>query len=92
MPDFTCTQPGCGKTFAEFKYLDNHIQITHGERTYKCSIIGCDWAFKSKFCLENHIKVHQQNGRIISMAKRNKKKEPKCLMAKKLAALALKIN
>jgi len=93
MPKFPCTQPGCDKTFALSNSLTNHIQVGHGERIHKCTVGGCDWEFKYKSCLNRHIKIHQQNGRIVPMANKfNKKKEPKLLMAKKLAALALKIN
>jgi len=93
MPKFPCTQQGCDKTFALYNSLTNHIQVGHGERIHKCTVVGCDWEFKYKSCLTRHIKIHQQNGRIVPMANRlNKKKEPKLLMAKKLAALALKID
>ncbi|KAL5233762.1 hypothetical protein ACI65C_001173 [Semiaphis heraclei] len=92
MPNYVCTQSGCGKTFAEYRYMYNHIQMCHKERTHKCSVVGCDWVFTRKSRLENHIKVHQQNGRIVPMAKRYRKKETTYIMANKLAALALKIN
>lgn len=91
MPKFTCTQSGCNKTFTRSKNLNQHILIGHGERTHKCQVVGCDWAFKYKACLNRHIKAHQKNGRIVSMAKRTKKKEPKFVMANKLAVFALKI-
>lgn len=93
MPSFTCTQLGCGKTFAEYRYMQNHIRLSHTETTYKCNVVGCDWEFKYKNCFKKHvIKVHQQNGRIVSMANRHRKKEPTFSMANKLAGLALKIN
>jgi len=92
MPNYVCAQSGCGKTFAEYRYMYNHVQMCHKERTHKCSVIGCDWVFTRKSRLENHIKVHQQNGRIVPMAKRYRKKETTYIMANKLAALALKIN
>ncbi|VVC31458.1 Zinc finger C2H2-type,Zinc finger, RING/FYVE/PHD-type [Cinara cedri] len=91
MPKFNCTQPGCHSTFDFAKNLVKHIQVGHGERTYKCNIIGCDWTFKYKICFERHIKAHQQNKKIFPMANRIHKKEPKFLMATKLAKLALKI-
>lgn len=91
MPKFNCTQPNCNRTFLESKNLINHVRIGHGERTYKCNVIGCDWLFKYKACLNRHIRIHQENGKIVPMANRINKKEPKLFMAKKLAALALKI-
>lgn len=90
MPKFHCTQPGCDKTFAFANNLTHHVQVGHGQRIHKCTVVGCDWEFKYKSCLNRHIKIHQQNGRIVPMANRFTKKEPKLLMAKKLAALALK--
>lgn len=92
MPNFTCTQLDCGKTFAEYRYMSNHIRSCHGERRYKCSVIGCDWGFKYKVSLIKHAKVHQRNGKINSMVKKIKENKPKYIMANKLAALALKIN
>lgn len=68
-----------------------HVQVGHGEKTFKCSVTGCDWEFKYKSCLNRHIVIHEKNGRIKPMASRlTKKKEPKYLMANKLARLALK--
>lgn len=91
MPMFNCIQPGCNRTFIYAKNLASHIKIGHGERIYKCNMIGCDWAFKYKACFKRHIKLHQQNRKIIPMANRIHKKEPKFLMANKLAKLALKV-
>lgn len=91
MPKFICTQEGCNRKFSFAKNLTHHIRVGHGERTYDCQLKGCDWKFKYKTCFDRHVRVHQQNGRIVAMANRNNKKEPKYLMANKLAAFALKI-
>lgn len=91
MPKFTCTQPGCNRTFTFAKNMAMHIVVGHGERKHKCNVVGCDWVFKYKICLDRHIKVHKKNGRIVPMANRMKKKEPKYKTAKKLATLVLKM-
>lgn len=92
MPKFSCTVPGCNRTFAFHKNMVYHVQVGHGERTFKCNVIGCNWEFKYKSGLNRHIKIHQQNGRIRLMASRTaKNKGPKYLMANKLARLVLKI-
>lgn len=91
MPRFTCTQSGCNKTFTSANSMEIHVQVGHGERLLKCSVVGCDWEFKYKYCLNRHLKIHQQNGKIVPMANRLKKKEPKFVMARKLAGLCLKL-
>ncbi|XP_050429669.1 transcription factor IIIA-like [Adelges cooleyi] len=94
MPNFPCTIAGCNKTYALIKNLSNHIRSVHGNRTYKCNVVGCDWNFKYKTCFKRHIKVHESNGRIVPMAERKvqkNKNKSKCVMAEKLAALAFKI-
>lgn len=90
MPKFTCTQPGCDKTFVFHRNMVKHIRVGHGERNYKCKIIGCDWKFKYKISYDRHISAHQQNKKIIPMANRLHKKQPPFITANKLAALAFK--
>jgi len=91
MPRFSCTLPNCDKKFVFSRNLFHHIQVGHGDRTYKCNVMGCDWQFKYKACFNRHMIIHQQNGRIIPMANRINKKEPKFFTAKKLSKLALKM-
>ncbi|XP_050531230.1 transcription factor IIIA-like [Daktulosphaira vitifoliae] len=93
MPCFPCTEPGCNKTFALNKNLLDHIKVGHGERIYKCDVVGCDWDFKYKICYKRHIKLHETNGKIVPMVNRKNnlpKKKSKPCMAEKLASLALK--
>lgn len=94
MPKFRCTEPGCNRTFISAKNVIYHIRVGHGERLFKCDVPECDWKFKYKACLNKHIKAHHENRRIVPMANRinkTKEKEPKYLMANKLATLALKM-
>lgn len=90
LPEIPCTVPGCNRTFAFTRNMVNHIQVGHGKRVFKCTVNGCDWEFKYKSCFNRHIKIHQQNGRIIPMVNRIKKTKTKFIMATKLAGLSLK--
>lgn len=90
LPRFTCTEPGCNKTFAFLRNRNKHVRVGHGERNYKCPVIECDWKFKYKSSYDRHIKCHQQNKQLIPMAKRLHKREQSFITANKLAVLAFK--
>ncbi|KAK4954436.1 hypothetical protein LTR10_007867 [Elasticomyces elasticus] len=45
-PSFTCDT--CGKTFSRRTLRDNHIRTHSDDRTFACSIQGCDEIFKQK--------------------------------------------
>lgn len=88
-----CTYTGCKKEFISVINMTNHVLITHGhKRTFKCDVVGCDWTFKYKRCLNRHVRTHQRNGKITPMASRLlKKKKTINKTANKLALLAFKI-
>ena len=55
---FTCSQPGCTKTFVQRGSLQRHLKVHSGERPYKCNEGGCAKAFVYRHHLKEHMRTH----------------------------------
>ncbi|KAK3608516.1 hypothetical protein CHS0354_010370 [Potamilus streckersoni] len=54
---FVC--PSCGKAFKRLSKLSVHNMRHTGERPFKCSKLGCDWAFTTHYKLKRHEESHE---------------------------------
>ncbi|KAF1838782.1 hypothetical protein BDW02DRAFT_488163 [Decorospora gaudefroyi] len=59
---FTCTEPGCDKTFPRKDHLQRHLKNAHSdpvaERTFTCDWHACGKSFTSNGRLQRHKDVH----------------------------------
>ena len=53
---FTCTFPGCGKSFPKAAKFDRHLRSHSDERPFICQHEGCGASYKRS----EHLKVHQR--------------------------------
>ncbi|XP_076319245.1 zinc finger protein PLAGL1-like [Tachypleus tridentatus] len=68
---FSCSEPGCGRSFSSKFKMMRHMLIHSGERQFKCSI--CERCFHRKDHLKNHLQVHNPNKIVHSCRFCNKK-------------------
>jgi hypothetical protein len=55
---FTCTYPGCNKSFSTSAILKRHIKEHSGERPFACTAEGCNKRFARKYDLKVHMRSH----------------------------------
>ena len=55
---FTCTEPGCNKTFTRQVRLAAHMHLHSGTQPYKCPVSTCTKRFSEKQNLKIHMRIH----------------------------------
>ena len=56
---FTCSSPGCCKSFAQKRHLNRHVQSAHSAvRNFLCTEVGCGKAFRENSRLRRHRETH----------------------------------
>ena len=53
-----CPEQGCNTTFTENTTLKRHLKNSHAEEIRRFECTGCDYAAKTQYALESHMRTH----------------------------------